>query len=88
MRRSDLGQRLYERRTALGRSRQDVASAAHLDPSYLQYLEEQPGWPARETIVRLALALDTSPNALLGYQERKAPALPALRRPAAVGSLS
>jgi transcriptional regulator with XRE-family HTH domain len=72
MRRSDLGEHLYERRVELGLTREQVGASARLDPGYVTYLEEQPAWPSRETVIRLAIGLDTSVNFLLGYQERDA----------------
>jgi len=65
--RSDFGRRLVERRVQLGLSQQAAAAGAAMDPGYLDYLESSPGPdPSRATVLRLALALKTTPALLLG----------------------
>ncbi len=64
---SDVGRRLRHRREELGRSLEQVARAAALDPGYLAYLESTPEpEPSRATMIRLSVALGTSLSALLG----------------------
>jgi len=63
----DMGRRLRARRLAAGLSRPELAQLARIDPGFLKYLEEQAAVsvdPA--TLFRLAEALDTTAQALLG----------------------
>jgi transcriptional regulator with XRE-family HTH domain len=62
----DLGRRLAYRRRQLGLSREQVAERAGVHPSYLAYLEESPAAPTTGAVVRLAGALETTPQALIG----------------------
>ena len=63
----DLGRRTAERRRELGLSQEEVAARAAMAPSYLRYLEEEPGGQVTTgTLMRLAAALDTSAEALSG----------------------
>ncbi|GAT67068.1 DNA-binding protein [Planomonospora sphaerica] len=62
----DLGRRVAARRETLGLSREGLAERAGIDPGYLAYLEEATASPAGETVQRLATALETSPEELLG----------------------
>ncbi|GAA3162696.1 hypothetical protein GCM10010466_62040 [Planomonospora alba] len=62
----DLGRRVSARRESLGLSRERLAERAGIDPGYLAYLEESAASPAAETVQRLAAALDTTPEELLG----------------------
>ena len=64
--RSDLGRRLRQRRCELGLTVEQVALAAGINAGYLRYLEEKPGWPLMNTLVRLASVLRISVPALLG----------------------
>ncbi|WP_433236358.1 helix-turn-helix domain-containing protein [Streptosporangium sp. CA-135522] len=62
----DLGRRVAWRRKELGLSREQLASRARIDAGYLAYLEESAASPASETVHRLAVALETSTDDLLG----------------------
>ncbi|GAA4947553.1 hypothetical protein GCM10023224_34040 [Streptomonospora halophila] len=62
----DLGRRVARRRAELGLSRDQVAESAGMDPGYVAYLEEHPGSLSRQALYRLAQALHTSPEQLLG----------------------
>jgi nitroimidazol reductase NimA-like FMN-containing flavoprotein (pyridoxamine 5'-phosphate oxidase superfamily) len=63
----DLGRRLAARRTQLGLTREETATRAGVAPSYLRYLEEQPGAaPGSGLLVRLAEVLETTVSELTG----------------------
>jgi len=62
----DLGRRVRRRRESLGLDGRELASRAAAHPAYLEYLETQPGRPSWETVERLARALDTTAEELLG----------------------
>ncbi|GAA3070558.1 pyridoxamine 5'-phosphate oxidase family protein [Streptosporangium carneum] len=62
----DLGRRVADRRERLGLSREQLAAQADIDPGYLGYLEETPASPTAETVRRLAAALGTGVDELLG----------------------
>ncbi len=64
---SDLGRRIAHRRNELGLSVEAVAKESDIDPSYLSYLEQTPGPDVGIGVVlRLASALETTVDALLG----------------------
>src|SRR5690606_12053633 len=62
----DLGRRIAHHRARLGLTREQVAERAGVSPGYIEYLEESPGQPTAETIARLADALQTTREDLLG----------------------
>ncbi|CAL9335068.1 hypothetical protein SUDANB121_00162 [Nocardiopsis dassonvillei] len=62
----DFCRRVVHRREELGLSREEVALRAGMDPGYVAYLEEHPPSLTRSALYRLALALHTSPDELLG----------------------
>ncbi|MEV8632119.1 pyridoxamine 5'-phosphate oxidase family protein [Streptosporangium sp. NPDC051023] len=62
----DLGRRVARRREELGLSRERLAALAGIDSGYLAYLEETAASPTVETIRRLAAALETGVEELLG----------------------
>lgn len=62
----DFCRRVVHRREELGLSREEVALRAGMDPGYVAYLEEHPPSLTRTALYRLALALHTSPDELLG----------------------
>ncbi|MEU7747645.1 pyridoxamine 5'-phosphate oxidase family protein [Nonomuraea sp. NPDC049158] len=62
----DLGRRINYHRVRLGLTLDQVAERAEMSPGYLQYLEERPGTPTTETMYRLAGALETTVDDLLG----------------------
>ncbi|MCK2212532.1 pyridoxamine 5'-phosphate oxidase family protein [Actinomadura sp. ATCC 31491] len=61
-----LGRRIAERRAALGLTHEELAERAGVEAAYVACLEGQPGVPVREALARLAGALETSVEALLG----------------------
>lgn len=62
----DLGRRIEHRRRELGLRIEEVADRAGIDPGYLEYLESQPAQVMYPTLVRLAVALETTAAALSG----------------------
>lgn len=69
----DLGRRVRARRIALGLDRDVVAARARMDPGYLDYLEHAPARPDAAALLRLARALHTSVEDLLGSERDRAP---------------
>jgi transcriptional regulator with XRE-family HTH domain len=80
----DLGRRIAQRRRDRGLSRKDLAHRARMAESYVEYLEENAGYVPLISVSRLALALDTSVDELLGGAVELPPGQ---RRPAAGASL-
>ncbi len=64
--RGDLGRRVAYRRTELGLSQEEVAERAGMAVGYIDYLERNPPNLSPGALSRLAEALHTSPEALLG----------------------
>ncbi|MFJ4342723.1 helix-turn-helix domain-containing protein [Streptomyces sp. NPDC088915] len=64
---SDLGRRVAARRARLGLSREEVAERAGSTPGYIAYVEERVPAPGAEFLVRLANALRTTVQDLVGY---------------------
>lgn len=62
----DLGRRVAFRRNELGVTREQVAARAGMSPGYLEYLEEHPAQVTPASLARLAGALDTNVDYLLG----------------------
>ncbi|RNL86020.1 helix-turn-helix domain-containing protein [Halostreptopolyspora alba] len=62
----DTARRIAQRRGELGLTRDEVAERAGMDPGYVAYLEEYPARFSRESLYRLARALHTYPDHLLG----------------------
>src|SRR5690625_4261714 len=62
----DIGRRVAQRRGELGLSRDEVAELAAMDPGYVAYLEEHPARFSRGSLYRLAQALSTTSEHLLG----------------------
>jgi len=63
----DLARRVARRRTQLGRSIEEVASKAGIDPGYLRYFEASTGGHlSTGTMLLLALALESTPEELYG----------------------
>ena len=62
----DIGRRIKHRRGELSLSIEDVAQRAGMDAGYLEYLESQPAEASYPTLVRLAVALETTTASLLG----------------------
>ncbi|MBR8741820.1 pyridoxamine 5'-phosphate oxidase family protein [Nocardiopsis sp. MG754419] len=62
----DFSRRAAARRAELGLSREDVAKLADMDPGYVAYLEEHAPKLTRQALYRLAMALNTTEDHLLG----------------------
>ncbi|MDA0567916.1 pyridoxamine 5'-phosphate oxidase family protein [Streptomonospora sp. S1-112] len=62
----DLGRRVARRRAELEMSRDELAERTGMDPGYVKYLEENPAELSHEALYRLAQALHTSTECLLG----------------------
>jgi hypothetical protein len=62
----DLGKRVSRRRKDLKLSRPQLAELAGVSVPYLEYLETQPARPTQAALRRLAAALQTTPEMLLG----------------------
>ncbi|MEV4475176.1 helix-turn-helix domain-containing protein [Nonomuraea salmonea] len=62
----DFGRRITHHRTKLSFTLEEVAGRADMSPGYVQYLEDHLGTPDRDTVTRLAKALETTPEDLLG----------------------
>jgi transcriptional regulator with XRE-family HTH domain len=77
-----LGRRIAERRESLNLSRQDLADRSGVAVGYVAYLEDQSSISVREALARLAGALETSVEELLGEAaETPAGAGPASEHP-------
>lgn len=81
---SDLGRRIAQRRRDVGLSREELAQRARMAESYVEYLEDQAAHVPLIAVSRLALALDTSVDELLGGAVEVPPGQ---RRPAAGAGL-
>ncbi|KOX17342.1 pyridoxamine 5'-phosphate oxidase family protein [Nocardiopsis sp. NRRL B-16309] len=64
--RGDLGRRVAQRRAELGLSQEEVAERAGMAPGYVAYLEAHPPLLTKRALYRLADALRTSTDHLLG----------------------
>ncbi|GAA3687031.1 hypothetical protein GCM10022224_060040 [Nonomuraea antimicrobica] len=62
----DLGRRIIHHRERLGLTREQVAERADMSPGYLEYLEEHADTPDTGALYRLAHALGTTAEDLLG----------------------
>ncbi|MEU7004614.1 pyridoxamine 5'-phosphate oxidase family protein [Nonomuraea sp. NPDC046570] len=62
----DLGRRITYHRERLGLSPGQLAELAGMDPGFVEYVERNPSQVSEGTLLRLAAALQTSPDALLG----------------------
>ena len=62
---SIIGQRIARRRKELGLRQSEVCERAGINDKYLSCIERATSIPSLAVIVRLALALDTTPDELL-----------------------
>jgi nitroimidazol reductase NimA-like FMN-containing flavoprotein (pyridoxamine 5'-phosphate oxidase superfamily) len=62
----DFGRRITHHRTKLDLTLEQVADRADMSAGYIQYLEDHLGAPDRGTVIRLAKALETTVEDLLG----------------------
>jgi nitroimidazol reductase NimA-like FMN-containing flavoprotein (pyridoxamine 5'-phosphate oxidase superfamily) len=70
----DLARRVAHRRNELGKSIDEVAEQAGVDPAYLRYFESSPDARlSAGTMILLAMALDTTPEELYGAKAERAP---------------
>ncbi|MUL41967.1 helix-turn-helix domain-containing protein [Streptomonospora sp. PA3] len=69
----DMGRRVAHRRSELGLTRAELAERAAMDPGYVEYLEEHPASFSREALYRLAQALHTTSDRLLGADTQAQP---------------
>ncbi|HEX4812946.1 MAG TPA: pyridoxamine 5'-phosphate oxidase family protein, partial [Nonomuraea sp.] len=69
----DLGRRIIHRREHLALTREQVAERADMSPGYLAYLEENPDTPDTGALYRLAGALQTTVEELLGGGRERPP---------------
>lgn len=69
----DLGRRVAHRRQALGLTREELARRSGMASGYLAYLEEQPAKVAPAALARLAAALETTEEELLGGAAERPP---------------
>ncbi|MBP2703931.1 pyridoxamine 5'-phosphate oxidase family protein [Microbispora sp. RL4-1S] len=78
----DLGRRVAYQRKRLGLTRQEVAERAGMAPGFVEYLEERPASLTEGSLLRLAYALETTVDELLGATaDRPAGAGTAVVRP-------
>lgn len=70
----DLARRVAYRRNELGKSIEEVAEQAGVDPSYLRYFERSPDARlSAGTMLLLAMALETTPEQLQGGRVERPP---------------
>ena len=62
---SEIGRRVARRRKELGLRQVEVCERAGINDKYLSCIERATSIPSLEVIMRLALALDTTPDAFL-----------------------
>lgn len=62
---SEIGKRIARRRKELGLTQSQVCERAEINDKYLSCIERATSIPSIEVIVRLALALDTTPDTFL-----------------------
>lgn len=62
---SEIGKRIARRRKKLGLKQAEVCERAGINDKYLSCIERATSIPSLEVIMRLALALDTTPDEFL-----------------------
>ena len=62
---SQIGKRISQRRKELGLKQTQVCERAGINDKYLSCIERATSIPSLEVVMRLALALDTTPDAFL-----------------------
>ncbi|MFG1703059.1 pyridoxamine 5'-phosphate oxidase family protein [Nonomuraea sp. M3C6] len=78
----DLGRRIIHHRERLGLTHEQVAEQADMSPGYVKYLEENPDTPDTGALYRLADALQTTVDDLLGARQDRPPGYgPAMAHP-------
>ena len=61
----EIGRRIAKRRKELGLKQAEVCEKAGINDKYLSCIERATSIPSLEVVMRLALALDTTPNEFL-----------------------
>lgn len=62
---SEIGKRIARRRKELGLKQAEVCEKAEINDKYLSCIERATSIPSLEVVMRLALALDTTPDEFL-----------------------
>ena len=62
---SQIGKRIAQRRKELGLKQVEVCERAEINDKYLSCIERATSIPSLEVVMRLALALDTTPDEFL-----------------------
>lgn len=62
---SEIGKRIAHRRKALGLKQAQVCEKAEINEKYLSCIERASSIPSLEVLMRIAYALDTTPDAFL-----------------------
>ena len=62
---TQIGRRIAQRRKKLGLKQTEVCERAEINDKYLSCIERATSIPSLEVIMRLALALDTTPDTFL-----------------------
>ncbi len=62
---SEIGKRIARRRKELGLKQVEVCERAEINDKYLSCIERASSIPSLEVVMRLALALDTTPDEFL-----------------------
>ena len=62
---SEIGKRIAQRRKELGLKQTEVCERAGINDKYLSCIERASSIPSLEVVMRLALALDTTPDSFL-----------------------
>ena len=62
---TEIGKRIARRRKELGLKQTEVCERAGINDKYLSCIERASSIPSLEVVMRLALALDTTPDAFL-----------------------
>lgn len=62
---SEIGRRIAQRRKKLGLKQTEVCERAGINDKYLSCIERATSIPSLEVVMRLALALDTTPDEFL-----------------------
>ena len=62
---SQIGKRIAQRRKVLGLKQAEVCERAGINDKYLSCIERATSIPSLEVIIRLSLALDTTPDTFL-----------------------
>lgn len=68
---TEIGKRIARRRKELGLKQTEVCERAQINDKYLSCIERASSIPSLEVIMRLALALDTTPDEFLTGSTRQ-----------------